>query len=71
MIEGFKGLLASKKALAGGLLVIGSTVLTAIGKMTVAEWREYTTWIFVAWAGAETLNGVAATIKGADRKKAP
>jgi hypothetical protein len=64
MMQGLLGLLDSKKAFAGGLLVIGATVLCAIGKMTVADWQSYTQTIFMVWAGAETANGVAATIKG-------
>ncbi len=69
MLEGLKGLLDSKKAFAGGLLVICATVLVGIGKMSVEMWTDYTTWIFVTYASAETANGVMATWKGAGKPK--
>jgi len=54
----------SERGLIAVLLIIGATVLTALGDMTVAEWREFTVWIFGLYAGAKTITGVAALITG-------
>jgi hypothetical protein len=67
IMEGLLGLVSSKKAIAGGALVVCSTVLVALGKLTVDQWMDYSKWIFTVYAGAETANGVAATIKGAGK----
>jgi hypothetical protein len=69
MLNGLKGLLESKKAFAGGLLIICATVLVGLGKMTVEAWQEFSTYIFIAYASAETVNGVAATVSGTKREK--
>lgn len=63
-MEGILGLINSKKAVAGGALIVCSTVLAALGKLTMDQWTEYTRWIFIVYVGGETANGVAATIKG-------
>lgn len=68
MFQGLSGILDSKKAIAGGVLVICATVLVGLGKMTVADWQNYTQVIFMTYAGAETVNGVAATWKGTKRE---
>jgi hypothetical protein len=65
MLEGIRGLLDSKKGLQGLVLIIAATTLVALGAMTVEQWQEYTVWIFGIYAGAETVNGTAAIIKGA------
>lgn len=67
MLNGLRGLLDSKKAVVGGLLVVGATILVALGKMSVEDWKNYTQVLFVTYAGAETANGIAATIKGYKR----
>jgi hypothetical protein len=69
MLNGLKGLLESKKAFAGGLLIICATVLVGLGKMPVDAWQEFSTYIFIAYAGTETVNGVAATVVGAKKEK--
>jgi hypothetical protein len=66
-MDGLIGLINSKKAVAGAALVVCSTVLAAMGKLTMDQWTEYTKWIFIVYVGGETANGVAATIKGADK----
>lgn len=65
MLEGIRGLLDSKKGLQGLVLILAATTLVAIGVMSVEQWQEYTVWIFGIYAGAETVNGTAAIIKGA------
>jgi hypothetical protein len=57
MLDGFKALLGSEKALAGGMLVIAATVLVALGHMTVADWQSYTQIIFVGYIGGKTVQG--------------
>lgn len=54
----------SERGLLAVLLVVGATVLTALGHMTVAEWRDYTVWIFGIYAGAKTATGVAEVVVG-------
>jgi len=61
MLDGIKALFNSEKALAGGMLVIGATVLVIVGQMTVAEWQAYTEVIFVGYVGGKTVQGAVAT----------
>lgn len=61
-LQGITNLLGSKKGFAAGVLAIGATVLVITGHMTVPAWQDYTMWIFGIYAGAETANGVAASI---------
>lgn len=53
----FKNLIHSEKAVAVGLLMIAATVLTAMGSMSVAEWREYTTWLAGIYVAGKTIQG--------------
>lgn len=56
-----KNLFGSEKAFAGGVLVIASTVMVFMNRMTVAEWQEFCTWIFGIYAAGKTATGVAAS----------
>lgn len=58
----FKNFVNSEKAVAVGLLVIGATVLAALGKMTVEQWMSYTKWMGTVYVGGKTAHGIAATI---------
>lgn len=69
MLEGFKALLSSEKAIAGGVLIICATVLAAIGMMAVSDWQSYTRDIFLVYVGGKTVQGAVSAI--ADAKKAP
>jgi len=60
--QAVKDLLTSEKGLAGGLLIIGATVLVALGKMTSDMWVNYTEWIFGIYVAGKSATGVAATI---------
>lgn len=60
----------SEKGLVGVLLLIGATVLTAIGKMTVHEWTEYTLVVFGIYVGGKTVQGVATTVVEAKARAA-
>jgi hypothetical protein len=59
-MDGIKALLNSEKGLICVALIIGSTVLTAVGKLTVEQWQTYTTWIFGTYVVGKTVQGVAA-----------
>jgi hypothetical protein len=47
----------SERGLIAVLLILGATVLTALGQMAVAEWRDYTLYIFGVYATAKTVTG--------------
>ncbi len=59
---------SSEKGVVAILLLVGATVLTAIGKIDAAGWRDYTTWIFGVYAGAKTVTTVGVAVAKA---KAP
>jgi len=52
----------SEKGLVGLLLLIAATVLTAIGRMPLDEWTEYTMVIFGTYVVGKTVQGVATTV---------
>jgi hypothetical protein len=54
----------SERGLIASLLIIAATVLAALGKVTFAEWREYTLYIFGTYAVLKTITGTTAIIKG-------
>ena len=68
-MEGVKALLGSEKAIAGGILIICATVLTAIGMMTVADWQSYSQSIFITYVAGKTVQGGVAM--WTEAKKAP
>ena len=57
-----KNLLGSEKGVVALALLVGATVLTAVGTMTIQEWQEYSIWIFGIYTGGKTAQGVAAQI---------
>lgn len=69
LLEGIKALLASEKAIAGGVLIIASLVLVILGQMTVPEWQSYSRDIFIVYVSGKTVQGAVSSI--ADAKKAP
>lgn len=62
-MDGIKGLVGSKKAISGGIIVICATVGWFMGRMTTDQWIELSTWVFTVYAGAETASSVTAIIK--------
>jgi hypothetical protein len=54
----------SERGLIASLLIIAATVLAALGKVTFAEWREYTLYVFGTYAVLKTITGTTAIIKG-------
>lgn len=61
-MEGLKALFNSEKALAGFALIIAATVLTAIGKLEVDAWVNYTKWIFAFYVAGKTVQGAVSTM---------
>lgn len=52
----------SEKGLFGLALIIGCTVLTAIGKVPPDTWISYTQWIFGIYVGGKTIQGAASAL---------
>jgi hypothetical protein len=69
IIQVLKNFLGSEKGILALALIIGATVLTALGKMSLAEWQEYTIWIFGIYTGGKAIQGAASAIR--DGLKAP
>jgi hypothetical protein len=69
-MDGIKGLLNSEKALAIFALIVAATVLTALGDMSVAEWKEYTMWLAGIYVSGKTVQGVAAVLADAKMETA-
>lgn len=57
-----KDLLASEKAIFVIALIIGATVLTALGHMTVDQWIEYTKFMAVTYVAGKSVHGAAVAI---------
>jgi hypothetical protein len=57
----------SERGLLAVLLVIGATVLTGLGSMTVDQWLDYTKWIFGLYAGSKTVTGAVDLLTAAKR----
>jgi hypothetical protein len=55
-----KNFINSEKAIVCLGLIVAASVLTALNHMTIAEWREYTTWIAGIYVGGKSLQGAAA-----------
>lgn len=62
MMGALVGLWNSEKGLAGGFLVIGATLLVALGHMQVDVWVDYTKWIFGIYVGGKTATAIATSI---------
>jgi hypothetical protein len=60
----------SERGLLAILLVIGATVLTALGQMTIQSWQDYTLWIFGLYAGSKTVTGAVDLFTAAKRSEA-
>jgi hypothetical protein len=54
----------SERGLVAVLLIIAATVLASLGKLTFADWREYTLYIFGTYAAAKTITGALQIVKG-------
>jgi hypothetical protein len=54
-----KQLLGSEKAVAAGLLVVGVTVLCALGRITPQEWMDYTKFVLGIYVAGKTVTAAA------------
>lgn len=63
-MSAIKDLLASERGLFGLLLVISATALTALDRMTVVQWQDFSTWIFGIYVGGKSLTGAVGLLKG-------
>lgn len=61
----------SERGLIAALLLVGATVLAAVGVMTFAEWREYTLFIYGTYAVTKTVTGSVALWRNGTPPPAP
>ena len=52
----------SEKGVIGVALIVACTVLTALGKVSSADWMTYTQWIFGIYVGGKTIQGAASVL---------
>jgi hypothetical protein len=62
MLNVFKNFANSEKAVAVGLLIIAATVLTALGKLTVMQWIDYTEVMAGIYVGGKAIQGAASAV---------
>lgn len=66
-----KNFLNSEKGALALVLLIGITVLAAIGKMSLAEWQSMVLWIFGIYTGGKSLQGAAAQLASRSGQSSP
>ena len=54
--------LGSEKAMASFVVFLACTVLAAIGKLSVADWKEMSLWILGIYVGGKTIQGAATSL---------
>lgn len=59
-----KNFLNSEKGVMALALLIGATVLAAMGQMSVEAWQTYSIWIFGIYTGGKSIQGAAAHLAG-------
>ena len=59
-----KNLLNSEKGVFVLALIIGATVLAALGHMTIDQWIDYTKWMATIYVAGKTVHGAASAIGG-------
>jgi len=64
ILQVLKNFLGSEKGILALALLIAATVLTALGKMSLAEWQDYSIWIFGIYTGGKAIQGAASAISG-------
>ena len=70
MFEVLTNFSKSEKAVAVGLLVAGTTVLAAVGQISIAQWMEQTKWLAAIYVAGKTAQGVAAKVADGKEIKA-
>ena len=64
-------LLGSERGFIALLLVIGSTVLTITGHMTVEQWTDFNKWIVGFYIVGKSVTSAIETIKGRPESQSP
>ena len=54
----------SERGLLAVLIIVAATVLTALSKMSIADWQTFITGIFITYAAGKTVTGAVAILKG-------
>ncbi len=67
MLQVIRNFVNSEKAVATGLLVIASSVLTAMGQMSIDQWMGYTQVMAGIYVGGKSVQGAAAALSGAKK----
>ena len=71
IVQVLKNFLGSEKGILALALIIGATVLTALGKMSLVEWQEYTIYIFGIYTAGKAIQGGAAALGNCLKKPEP
>jgi hypothetical protein len=66
-----KDLWNSERGLLAVLIIIATTVLTGIGRMTVEMWQQTTLYIFGIYAAGKTITGAVGMFTGNTEPAAP
>ena len=61
-MDALKDLFKSERGIIGLALLIGATVLTAIGKMPLERWEHFSALVFGIYVAGKSATGVAAAI---------
>jgi hypothetical protein len=69
-MQALSDLFKSVRGLFALLLVAAATVLCAVGKLSVSDWREMALYVFGIYVGGKTISGTAAAIVGGKRDAA-
>lgn len=62
MLQVLKDLASSEKAVVSLAVLIGFTVLTAMGQMAVADYRESALYVLGIYTGGKALQGAASAL---------
>ncbi len=65
-----KAIWNSEKAVALGVLVVCATVLVGLGRMSVEDWKSYTTWLAGFYVAGKTAQGGISAMADAKVKAA-
>lgn len=71
MLDGVKGLLGSKKAVIGLLLLLMNTVFVLTGRMSMPDYQAAQAILVAMYFGAETATSISAMTTKAKREAPP
>ena len=54
--------LGAEKAVASFVVFAAATVLVALGKLSVADWKEMSLWVLGIYVGGKTIQGAASSL---------